>query len=357
MFKKPRRVALILRAIVMAPVLLFIISCGTSTKFDEFIPSRILSVGDQLSYLGQDPNNPPYVNQYSSTSPDRFGVNYTSNIAGITPNSANIDTTYINNWVLQVAIGYGISTTSGVRTYVPSGLAWDTPVTVNPSSNPNSISAQINLAIRDYRPGDMLLVNAGMSFILDQAKQVLNGKSLAQAVSDTQTEAQNLMAVLAQAKRAGINNIVVLTTYDPQYSPYALDNSNGTTLQSLSLAFNNGFKTASTNPSYVDVLYHQSTGIIAVEVDTNLNILTSQAQYGYAVQPGCFIANGSATYSNVNTNTYNHGALCTLDPTNSDGTAAPYTASFFADNYYLTPAGQQYVGNFVYTSLRGYRGW
>lgn len=137
-----------LRVLAACPLVL-LAACGSSSKYEEFIPTRIVSVGDQVSYLGNSALSPAYS--------DRFTINNTATDTGV------------NNWVLQLAASYGLSTNLA---------AADPAVVARTDATANRVT---DLAARltgvTARSGDMLVVNGGMADII----------ALADAVADNST--------------------------------------------------------------------------------------------------------------------------------------------------------------------------
>ena len=152
-------------ALGLALVLLLAGCGGAGTKYKEFLPSRILVIGDEITYLGcaQASVSAPCV---ATDLLDRFTIN----------NVSNSPAAFVNNWVLQLANYYGLTSNQIVEPALQKTI----------SSNPTASDALKRryakwgakvADIRDqafsagslpaYAAGDMLVLAGGMHDVLD----------------------------------------------------------------------------------------------------------------------------------------------------------------------------------------------
>lgn len=308
---------------VAASALVLLAACGSSSKYEEFIPTRIVSIGDQLSYIG--------TNGY-----DRFTVN---NVSG--------ETTEVNNWVLQLAANYGL-------TLNPATSSWATATeSLNLVSNLTNQIANVTTPLA----GDMLVVNAGMADIISWTNLVLAGtKTTTEALTAISTAGTNYQTfVLAQ--QASYKHILILNAYDLKDSPYATANLSSTRFSGYNSSFNSGLtgirgflhdmtrtfntaliRNAGTFPAGSGVrLYDVETLFLNANLyGTGITDLTSRAcptSSGAGCKHG--LTAGTST-SDLNTN---------------------YNTLLFADDTFPTPVAHQMLGSQVYGFLRGVKGW
>ena len=304
-------------------------ACGSSSKYDEFIPTRIVSVGDQLSYLGNGTLTPAYS--------DRFTVN---NLAG--------DAT-TNNWVLQLAASYGLSTDLSAPNPAVVGTA-------DPVSNKVS-NLEARLATVTPRSGDMLVVNGGMADIIALAEAVATGaKTSVQALSEIETAGSDLQAILLR-QLSQYKNILVVNAYDLKNSPYASERNLSANpaltraafqqlLQDMTRAFNTALiRNAGT--------FASGTGIRLFDAETlflnanlyNIGITTEGLSTGTCSS----FATPAVTDDNSTRVACTTTAAATLKPN--------YDTYLYADTKFPTPAAHRLLGTQAYAFLRSVKGW
>lgn len=308
-----------------ASALVLLAACGSSSKFDEFIPTRIVSVGDQVSYLGDGSLTPAYS--------DRFTVN---NLLGGTT---------INNWVLQLAAGYGLSTDLTLAN--PSVVA-----TAAPAAN-RVTQLAARLATVTPRSGDMLVVNGGMADILALADAVANGSmSSAQALADSATAGTALQSfVLGQ--QDNYKHILLINAYDLKNSPYALSKTftGGSTLttaafQQLLHDMTRAFNTALISNAGT---FASGIGVRLFDAETlflNANLYNSGiSAAGLSLRETCSSFDSTASSRTT----------CTTSAATT--TDALYDTYLFADGKFPTPAAHRFLGSQAYAFLRSVKGW
>ena len=191
-----------------------LISCGSSKKYDEFIPTRIVSAGDGLSYLGAAPG---YANPLT-----------------VTQAGANTNSGY-DHWIKQFAYGYGLTTIgnnlSGTEQIVT--LATTVPVPGLFSTPPSNfgvfanIKSQIDAAIATnaLRSDDLLVLSVGIGDILDLSRQYLNNTATAASlVLEAKERGQAYMDYANTLYQNGtFKRIILVSPINLRSSPYAVN--------------------------------------------------------------------------------------------------------------------------------------
>ena len=316
--------------LALATAFTLLAACGSSSKFDEFIPKRIVSVGDQLSYLGKSTLTPPYS--------DRFTVN---NLASETT---------INNWVLQLAASYGLSTDLSAADPAVVGTA-------DPVSN-KVANLEARLASITPRSGDMLVVNGGMADIIALAEAVALGtKTSTQALADIATAGSDLQAILLR-QQTNYKNILVINAYDLKDSPYART-------RDLTAA-NPAISTASFQQLLHDMTRAFNTALIrnAGTFSSGVGIRLFDAETLYL---NANLYNFGITAAGLSLGTCNSFAIPAVTDDNTARVACTTTAAaalnasydtyLFADNKFPTPAAHRFLGSQAYAFLRSVKGW
>ena len=314
----------------LATAFTLLAACGSSSKYDEFIPTRIISAGDQLSYLGNGTLTPAYS--------DRFTVN---NLAS--------DTT-TNNWVLQLAASYGLSTNLSAANPAVVGTA-------DPVSNKVS-NLEARLATVTPRSGDMLVVNGGMADIIALAEAVATGtKTSAQALSEIATAGSDLQALLLR-QLSQYKNILVINAYDLKESPYARTRD----LTAASPAI---------SQSSFQQLLHDMTRAFNTALIRNAGTFTSGSGIRLFDAETLFLNanlyNVGITTSGLSLGTCPSFATSTVTDNNSSRVACTtsaaaalntsYDTNLYADTKFPTPAAHRFFGSQVYAFLRSVKGW
>jgi phospholipase/lecithinase/hemolysin len=268
--------------------------CGSSTIESALVPTRLLSVGDGFSDLGQT------------------GVRRTVNDGSV------------NIWSHQVATSYGLTLTAsaaGGLSYAYNGAR------VTAAGTAPSIQVQIDtlLAANTLGATDVLLVNGGYSDIVAQVTAL--------GISDTTTAnvkaaGSALGAQILRLVNAGAKYVVVAGVYNLGLSPWAVGLGQATALTDLSLRFNDGLLVA---------IDGQGANVLFLDMAQQTNLIKS----------------GPSTYNLVNVT----DAACTTAEATSCTTSTivsgvDYNTSFFADGVYPTPVGHRLLGTHAYTKIR-----
>ncbi|MEI6384581.1 MAG: hypothetical protein WCO80_13135 [Betaproteobacteria bacterium] len=315
-------------------VLVCLASCGSSaSKVDEFIPSRIVVIGDSYSYLGSSPNYQDRITVNEGTSADA--------ISGAT----------VNNWVLQIAGGYSLSKKISdgkiVSGIVDSATSPCTPTSYDAITKTDfkvaDIIRQLNCASITLASTDLLLVNGGVVDIYKLAEEVVAStktQAAAEAAAKVQAHAlrdyvKNLIATTA------VKHIMLLSVPSLDGSPYQI--AGGAALQAALIgitdAFNTGlFEQFGTQPAgsgvrsfYSDNAFKSSTTLVSL----GINMLNSK------------FCDGSV----------NKLANPKVEAGNTGCTDANNAAYKYATEKYPTPVMHRLLGNMVYNTMRGYSGW
>ncbi|MSQ56832.1 MAG: hypothetical protein EXR35_04735 [Limnohabitans sp.] len=298
-------------ASIAAFVLMCLASCGSGTsKVDEFIPSRIVVIGDSYSYLGSPATN------YQ----ERITVN---------------DGT-INNWAIQVATNYGLSTAAADGKLI-SGI-------VNAGTGTEFTIAQIKNQIgaltgsNTPKAGDLLLVMGGAVDIFNKA--ITLGASptdaaLTLAKADIKTQAHSLRDyVRSLVNPSGLNHIMLLAVPSLAGSPFSKISSLDTTLEALAREFNDSLKeNFGTQKS--------GEGIRLYDAEVLFKGVTYLHSLGITNRTDKFCDGTTAARSLILT-------ACT-DTVN--------LSYLYATDKYPTPIVHRLLGNQVYNTMRGYSGW
>ncbi len=307
MIKKMSKWTMQVVALTTMGLLCLLAGCGSSSKYDEFFPNRIVSIGDFLSYQGTP------VNAFN----DKLTVN---------------DMT-VNNWVTQLATSYNIA-------FDPSSTAFATPkATV--ADLPKQLSGFVP------KPGDMLVINAGMNDILNHTQAVLNK-------TETPDQAISLLGALgttyqlfARDQLKNFAHILILNAYDLKGSPFAQKNAarfaaawpnyaGGLSqfIQDETRNFNN--KIISNAGTYVS---GQGVRLFDAEV-----LYLSADFQGYGITTaGLTLAACPVVMAGIN---------CTAKSADPN-----YNTYLYADDINVTPVAQRLLGAYTYTFLRSAKGW
>lgn len=302
--------------LVAATALVLLAACGSSSKYDEFIPTRIISIGDQLSYLG---------NGY-----DRYTVN---NVVGVTA--------FENNWLLTLARLYQISSTN-IKSKVSAS-----------DNRVEHLSGQI-LDIKldpetaSPMPYDMLVISAGLSDIIYWIDEVLRPGTTTTPAAAVQKarEAGVALQQFAMAQRSDYPHILILSAYNLKNSPYVRNATPNTAIVSygglsklvddMTSAFNTGVKSSTSDQP---LSFPAGSGLRLLEIDGAL-LVANFANLGITSEG---MSLGACSVS---------GSACTTSSANIN-----YGQYFFADDKFPSPSVHFYVGSLAYSFLRGIKGW
>lgn len=212
-----------------------LISCGSSKKYDEFIPTRIVSAGDAMSFLDAAPGSALPAAPALAAYANRFTV---------IEDNANTTTGTYDHWLKQFASGYWApslgsrtSTTANIimlRTTAPViARRGDAPA---PPSDDKLDDIKNQLNGFTPRADDLLVMTVGLGDVLELAETYLAGNGTGAASVATLKEVafargQAYMDYANQLYQNGtFQRIVLVNPMDISNSPYAQKAKTGSTL-------------------------------------------------------------------------------------------------------------------------------
>ncbi len=272
-------------------------ACGSGDIVSALTPSRFISFGDGLSDLGQ-----------GST-----GLRYTIN-----------DGT-VNTWADRLASRYNLT----MKAQSAGGLGYAQGHGVS-EALPRTVTQQIDafLAANTFASNDMVLINLPMADVLGPIAAVKAGtQTEASALDQIEASGRTYVAQVRRLIAAGATHILVLGVYDLGKSPWAIAQAQESLFTAATLRLNDGFKTEAVTLG-ANLLFVDAAFLV------NRNVLTGSL-YGFVEvkTPIC------TTTSALN---------CTSSTLLEGKTASQY---LFADQLYLTPAGNQQLGDYAYEQL------
>ncbi len=283
--KSSRRALLALACATMA----LLGACSSSEIVDPFTPTRILSVGDGFSDLGQD------------------GKRYTVNDGSL------------NIWTQYMAALYGLPLVASDQ----GGLSYargDALV----SSGPNSIVAQVDklLAANKFVAGDLVVVNGGVADIVTTAART--DITYDQKVASLNAAGLAMAAQVNRIVQAGATHILASGVWPLGQTPLGTETGQVTNLNNLTLAFNNAFK------------------IGMVNLGANVLWLDTATYYNN-------VYFNPTAYPPL-TNTVTKACTTVLVTDCTPATITPgfdYNTLLFANGVYPTPSGHRLLGSFA----------
>ncbi len=269
-------------------------ACGSGSIVDPFTPTRILSVGDSFSDLGQD------------------GKRYT----------VNDDT--INIWSQQAALNWGLPLIASNK----GGLSYARGDALISGPTGNSIEAQVTelLSKNTLQSGDLVLINGGLADIMtivanDGFSQLAFDKANAAGVA---LGAQVLRLVNAGAKR-----VLAVGLYPLGLSPMGTASGQSTNFTNITLAFNNAFK------------------LSMVNLGANVLYLDSSQYYGQVYYT-------PTNFPPLN-NSVTEACITVLVTDCTPATIRPgydYNTLVYASGVYFTPTSHRLLGNYAYNQIK-----
>ncbi len=334
-----------------------LISCGSSKKYDEFMPTRIISIGDALSYA-----------DFS------YGATVVNPVTSIDPATGKTD-----HWLMVYAAAYGLTqigaTATGSNnlvylnndTYLRSGCpSIASPYKPNSTSSLSErcslgnyayVSGQLT-ALPTAQSGDLVVISFGMGDVFKKADDVASGLiTLDKALQDASDLGLSYINLADRVYQLGFKHVLVMPTLDYSSSPYAATQSatyrdNLTKLtQALILGANrncNGGCAVGDNKPYPS----RAEGVWNPNLSNWLqNVVLYGGSYGY---PKAIINNNTSSGTPTS-------PLCLYPTLLSDASCAPNNSLTDSSNYpffysgdlFMTPSLHRIVGNFVYAYSRG----
>lgn len=312
------RRALMLAACAAATLLA---GCGSSTV-SAFTPTRVISFGDAFSDVGN------------------LGVN----------NKYTVNDGSTNNWAQEVAADFGLAlapSNSGGLGYAQGNARIALTPDAAGGTTTQTVTQQIDsfLASNSFQPGDLVLINGGISDIVYNWQQMAAGNITQAQMSANVTAAANALG--AQVQRlvsAGAQHVIVVGTYNLGVSPWAAMIGQGgltSALGNLTVQFNDSLLLSivnlGTNVLYIDSAFYFN---LVTSVPTAYPPLvngTGVACTSVDAGPGIGIGAGQVNSSLCNTGTIVPG----ID----------YTTYLFADPLYFAPSAQRLFGDSTYNKI------
>lgn len=309
---------------------LLLAACGGGSIVSSFTPARVVAFGDAMGDLGQN------------------GQRYTVN-----DNS-------VNNWTQFVANGFGrqLSASSAGGLSFATGNARVTATTdaAGKTGTP-SVQQQVDtfLASNTLTENDLVLVSAGTSDVIVQAKAVLDGTiSEAQAQQNVQQAADELAGQVRRLVNAGAKHVAVAGPYNMGRSAWAVETGQTGLLERLSAVSGNtgANQPRSFNERLLISMVDLGASVLYIDAALEFNLITANpGASGFALNNGTAVAcnsvdpgPGIGTGDNqVNSN------LCTPA---TIAAGVDYTKFLFADRVYPTPRGQTIFGDFAFNRIR-----
>jgi hypothetical protein len=378
---------------------------GAGTKYHEFMPKRIVVIGDEITYVGctQASADAPCL---GTDSFDRYSIN----------NVSSSPAAFVNNWVVQLATLYGL----GLNQIVESSLKASLPAPASDAAKRrayrlgatvDNIRAQAFNAgsIPAYAAGDMLILAGGANDVINIMKDPTNDndisgitfeRSLSPTVMINEAKvthlsigkAYRIMKAAQQYQNLAFDllslgqqhNVFVALVYDfsnspdlNQFCPANLGCSQDGLQEAIKI-FNltlKNFTDANGNLYQFDLGKPRILTTTGYAVDasyTNLTMLTNTlgtSTYQWNPYSGSNPA-ASACGSTISASgdltgcTWN-GLLATASDgtpvATSSGMASDFISTsgryIYASNFYLAPVMLLSIGNIFYTFMRGYYGW
>ena len=296
---------------------LVLAGCGGGTVESQFSPTRVVAFGDGIADLGQN------------------GKRYTVNDGSVA------------NWTEVVALSF----LQTLKASANGGLSYATGnarVVAKPDAGGSNSTPTVTEQVDTFLAGhtlnntDLVLVSAGVSDVITQAKSVIGGtQAQAAAVAAAEQAGVDLAGQVRRLVNAGANHVVVVGSYNMGRSVWAFETGQGSLLQTLSQRFND---------KLLVTLVDLGASVLYVDSALYFNLTTSSpASYGItdvthavctSVDPGAGIGTGTGQ---VNSN------LCTTDTLL---TGADRNVYMFADRVYPTPRGQQLFGDYATSRIR-----
>ena len=289
---------------------LLLVACGGGTVNSQLSPTRVIGFGDAMADVGQT------------------GSRYTVNDGSV------------NNWTQFVANAYDrqlTPTSQGGLSYAQANARIvDTPDAAGDSSTP-TIQQQIDTFLAGSTIGseDLILVSAGTSDVIVQARGALDGtETVDQASANAEQAGRELGKQIQRLVAAGAKHVVVAGTYNLGRSPWAVQLGSDGMLQTLSTSFNNGLLVTLVNDG-ANVLYVDFALYFNQQTSNGSNVSNYTNAVCTSVDPGPGIGTGNGQVNSK---------LCT------PATVLPgvnYGDYLFADRIYPTPRGHTLFGDYA----------
>ncbi|HSW18022.1 MAG TPA: SGNH/GDSL hydrolase family protein [Ramlibacter sp.] len=292
-------------------------ACGGGTVVSQFGPSRIVVFGDGFGDLGQVASR-------------RYTVN-----DGTT-----------NVWSAQVAAQYGVGLTAaaaGGASYATGNARITAQPDAAGASGTPTVQQQIDTFLAGgVGSGDLLMISAGLSDIVTQARAVeLGTQARAAAVANIETAARDLGAQVRRLVSAGASHVVVVGPYNLERSPWAIESARTTELQEYSAKFNEALLISIVDLGakvlYVDAALHYN---LVTATPASYGLTNGTAAVCISTDAGAGIGIGAGKVNS---------ALCNTGTLVPGASAESYV---FADSIYPTPVAHRLFGDYAVARIR-----
>ncbi|MBC5782849.1 SGNH/GDSL hydrolase family protein [Ramlibacter sp. USB13] len=295
---------------------LLLAACGGGTVDSQFSPDRVVAFGDAMGDLGQ------------------AGSRYTVN-----------DGT-VNNWTQFVASQYG-------RDLAPSaagGLSYATGnarVTAKPDAAGNSgtrtVKEQIDAFLAGNKLGgnDLVMVSAGTSDVITQARLVLEGsQTQAEMQANLEQAGRDLAEQVKRLVSAGATHVVVAGPFNLGRSPWARQTASTGLMEAASTRFNGALLVA---------LVDYGRTVLYVDAALYFNNQTADggSDFSNRTEPVCTSVDAGPGIGTGNGQV--NSSLCTTSTLVANANPAQYV---FADRVYPTPRAHQLFGDYAKGRIR-----
>lgn len=289
---------------------LLLAACGGGAVQSKLSPTRVIGFGDAMADVGQT------------------GSRYTVNDGSV------------NNWTQFVANSYDRSltpTSQGGLSYAQGNAR----IVARPDAGGDSATPTVQQQIDSFLAGntptsdDLILVSAGTSDVIVQARAALDGTQTEdQASASAEQAGTDLGNQIKRLVGAGAKHVVVAGTYNLGRSPWAAQLGSDGMLQRLSTSFNNGLLVSLVNDG-ANVLYVDFALYFNQQTSSGSSVSNNTTAVCTSVDPGAGIGTGSGQVNSK---------LCS---TASLLPGADYNNYLFADRIYPTPRGHQLFGDYA----------
>ena len=350
----------------LAAVLLLAVAagCGSSKKYDEFMPTRILSIGDAVSYM-----------DLRSTRAPNF-----ANALTVSDSNINFSTVH-DHWLRGFAASYGLTKIGAPGSTGTNVIAYNSRTDAGGSEPSSSASPQTLGTINEVRAqadlltssadGDLVVISIGMGDIFKRADELALTNALTTSDDATAKDIGLQYANLADSLyQRGFKHVLIVTALDFSQSPYAYARSQvaatsnySANIAALTEALNkgvnvncNGGCSLGESKPYPS----RNAGVWKYNAyDLLRNVTQGKSPYLVAninsTQPVC--ATGFQTCSAKASDNF-----LNLNPTYliaGSTTSSLYDSNkyFFAGDLFPTPVVHQFMGANMYAYTRGFSGF
>ena len=342
-----------------------LVSCGSSKKYDEFIPTRIVSAGDGMSFLDANASN--------------FSFLGSGALADFSNRFTVIENSGVDHWLKQFAAGYGLTSIGDRHSSTAQIIVLNdeapVPARHNLGESPadamlytttgpmvKTIESQLRLSNFTPRADDLLVMSVGLGDILKLSEDFASGTNT--NVADLKDEAfargQAYMDYANQLYQNGTyKRIILVNPIDLRYSTYAQNVAGLSDLiGQMTERFTYGLKrNASTYPRDGGVWLFDATNLLLnINTGTGLNVNLSTTVCNEAATPRAQMC--SVKTPDVALDASNPANTVTLVnpnvlPVNGTGANLYSTTNYFyAGSIFPTPLIHRYMGSTLYNRMR-----